>query len=87
VIAGASRTLALAGVVILEYSPELSRAGSLSADDMVEHLIRSGLAPHRLQADGSLAPIETGALKSLGGVTDLIWLREDGRPLSRAGAG
>ncbi len=87
VIAGASRTLALAGVVILEYSPELSCAGSLSADDMVEHLIRSGLAPHRLQADGRLAPIEPDALKSLGGVTDLIWLREDGRPLSRAGAG
>ena len=43
VIAGASRTLARTQAIILEYSPELSRAGALSTDDMMAKLQASGL--------------------------------------------
>jgi FkbM family methyltransferase len=87
VIAGARRTLARAGAVVLEYSPALSRAGGLSGDVMIAELQAAGLRPYRLQADGGVAPVGLDALANLDGVSDLIWQRADNGQVSRGAAG
>jgi FkbM family methyltransferase len=74
VVAGARRTLARADVVVIEYSPGLSRAGGLSAEAMLDQLYAAGLAPYRLEAHDWAAesPISTRGFE---GQMDLIWIR------------
>ena|SRR5579864_8080980 len=75
VIAGASRVLERTAVVVLEYSPERSRAGGLSVEKLITQLQEAGLHPHVLDGAGGLDPIDTERLRSVDRVIDLIWLR------------
>ena len=52
VIAGAARTLERTDALILEYSPELSESGGLSARDMMARLQSLGFTPFVLLATG-----------------------------------
>lgn len=76
VIAGAPRAIERASAIITEVSPELSRGGGLSVDDMVGQLLSAGFAPHRLQDDGTLQTIKVRDLVAITGQLDVIWLRE-----------
>ena len=77
VIAGASRTLARTEAIILEYSPDLSRAGALSTDDMMANLQAMGFAPFLLHSDGGTVRATTDELHGLKGSLDVIWLRAE----------
>jgi FkbM family methyltransferase len=77
VIAGARDTLTRTAAIILEYSPDLSRAGGLSTADMFAELEASGFAPFVLRAEGGTSRTTTDELKSLAGSLDVIWLRAD----------
>jgi FkbM family methyltransferase len=77
VIAGAQQTLARTDVVILEYSPDLSRSGGLSVDGMLDQLQVAGFVPHGLAADGRFAAIAVDELRKNKGQVDLIWIRID----------
>jgi FkbM family methyltransferase len=81
VIAGAKQTLARTDVVILEYSPDLSRSGGLSVDAMLDGLHVAGFVPHTLAADGRVAAVAFGDLRKIEGQVDLIWFRVD--PVNR----
>jgi FkbM family methyltransferase len=81
VIEGATQTLARTDVVILEYSPDLSRSGGLSVDAMSDRLRAAGFVPHRLDADGRVAAVALGDLPKIKGQVDLIWFRVD--PVNR----
>ena len=74
VVAGATRTLARADVVILEYSPGLSRAGGLSVETMLDQLCAAGLVPYSLGANSWVAESPVGA-RGFEGQMDLIWIR------------
>jgi FkbM family methyltransferase len=80
VVAGAQRTLARTDMVIMEYSPGMSRRGGLSPETMLDQLCSAGLVPHRLEdrdwaaveaASGNLAA-ENSAFE---GQMDLVWIR------------
>jgi len=75
VIAGAGRTLERADALILEYSPELSRAGSLSTGEMMERLRALGFAPFVLLSTGGTARADFDELASLTGSLDVIFVR------------
>lgn len=75
VIKGAERTLTRTTAIVLEFSPPLSRAGSLSTDGLLDQLEGSGFAPFRILAGGALAPLETAALKRFNGQTDLVFMK------------
>jgi hypothetical protein len=75
VIAGASRTLERTNAVIVEYSPELSRASSLSSEDMVARLSNAGLIPFVLRATGGLSRVGIGELLAFKDQLDVIWIR------------
>jgi FkbM family methyltransferase len=77
VIAGAGRTLARTQAIILEYSPDLSRAGSLSTDDMLATLQTAGFTPFVLRSDGGTARATIDELRGLEGSLDVIWLRAE----------
>jgi FkbM family methyltransferase len=84
VIAGASRTLARTGAVILEYSPDLSRAGALSADPMLTQLQARGFTPFVLRREGGTSRTSVEELGALEGSLDVIWLRlNDASPAVR----
>jgi FkbM family methyltransferase len=85
VIAGAARTLARADALILEYSPELSRAGGLSTDDMTARLQAAGFVPFALLSTGGIARIGVDELRGFSGSLDLVWLR--GERLAALSAG
>jgi FkbM family methyltransferase len=74
VVAGATQTLARADVVIIEYSPGLSRAGGLTHEDMLDRLYAAGLAPYRLGTDAwsEETAVSTGRFD---GQMDVIWIR------------
>jgi len=75
VIAGASETLTRTQLVVLEFSPERSRAGELSIEGMIRSLVGAGFRPHMLDAGERPEPIDAAALRSVDRVIDLIWLR------------
>jgi FkbM family methyltransferase len=75
VIAGAGDTLKCTDVVILEYSPDLSRAGGLSTDEMFARLRAAGFMPFVLLDRGGTARIDVEELRSFEGSIDLIWAK------------
>jgi len=77
VIEGASQTLARTDVVITEYSPDLSRAGALSIDNMVMRLQDAGFTPFALRNNGGTVRIEINELGNLDGSIDVIWAKAD----------
>jgi FkbM family methyltransferase len=74
VVVGAKRTLARADVVIVEYSPGLSRAGGLSHEDMLDQLYAAGLTPYSLGAREwtEESPVSSRPFE---GQMDVIWIR------------
>ena len=75
VISGASRALERTEAIVLEFSPDLSRDGGLSTDDMVATLQAMGFTPFRLRSNGGTVRIDADELRSLKGTLDIIWLR------------
>jgi FkbM family methyltransferase len=75
VIDGASRALIRADVVVLEYTPTLSRDGGLSVDRMIDRLHRCGFKAFALDEAGSLTPLEPEWLRAFEGQMDVIWTR------------
>jgi FkbM family methyltransferase len=78
VIAGAARSIARAQAVVLEYSPDLSRAGGLSMDTLLAQLSGAGLAPFAMPYSGGTVRLALDDLRGLKGQIDLVWFREDG---------
>jgi FkbM family methyltransferase len=76
VISGAARALERTETVILEYSPALSCAGSLSVEHMLTRLDEAGFSPGRLGLGGGIEALDPEAVRALGSVTDLIWSRK-----------
>lgn len=77
VIAGASRTLERTNAVIVEYSPELSRASGLSSENMVARLSNAGLVPFVLRATGGMSRIDIDELLAFKDQLDVIWIRAE----------
>jgi len=77
VIEGASQTLARTDVVITEYSPDLSRADTLSTNDMITRLHDAGFTPFVLRVNGGTVRINLDELRGLDGSVDVIWARTD----------
>ena len=77
VIAGASQTLGRTNAVIVEYSPELSRASGLSSEDMVARLCNAGLIPFVLRATGGTSRVSIDELLAFKGQLDVIWIRAE----------
>jgi Methyltransferase FkbM domain len=77
VVAGANRTLARTDVLILEYSPDLSRAGDFSAHEMLDRLHVDGFMPHRLATNAQLEKVSIDELRLVSGQVDVIWIRAD----------
>jgi FkbM family methyltransferase len=75
VIAGATRTLQRTRAVILEYSPDLSRAGGLSCDEMLDRFASAGFEAFRLDTNSHTLPIPIAELRSLGGQMDLVMIK------------
>lgn len=76
VLAGATGTLARADVVITEYSPQLSRAGNLSIEDMVDRMLAAGFVPHQLaEASSRAVGIAPEALRRIEDQTDILWIK------------
>ena len=84
VIAGAARTLERTDAVILGYSPELSAAGKLSAQDMTARLLSLGFTPFVLLSTGGTIRTGLDELRALSGSLDVIFVHSDHLPeLSR----
>lgn len=75
VIAGGLKAIERAGAILTEVSPDLSKEGGLSVDDMVAQLLTAGFVPHRLQDNGALQEIKVRDLVAIKGQLDVIWLR------------
>jgi FkbM family methyltransferase len=67
--------LAALDFAVVEYSPDLSRAGGLSTDDMMQRLQSAGFAPFVLLPDGGTTRTDAGELARLAGSTDVIWVK------------
>jgi shikimate kinase len=80
VIGGAARTLERTDAVILEYSPELSRSGGLSVEEMAERLCSHGFVPFVLCATGGTVRTDPDELRALSGSLDVIFLRAERLP-------
>jgi len=78
VVAGAARSIACAQAVILEYSPDLSRAGGLSMETLLAQLSGAGLVPFAMPYGGGTVRLALDDLRSLKGQIDVVWFREDG---------
>ncbi|HWP27438.1 MAG TPA: FkbM family methyltransferase [Xanthobacteraceae bacterium] len=87
VIHGARGTLARTDVLIIEHSPDLSRAAGWSADLMIAQLAQCGFRPHVLRAAGGVAAITPLELRSFTGVIDIIWTRAEARGVALADRG
>jgi hypothetical protein len=61
-------------VVIIEYSPGLSRAGGLSHESMLDQLYAAGLVPYQLGAD-EWAEQSPGKSRRFEGQMHVIWIR------------
>lgn len=79
VIAGARQTLAWTDVVILEWSPSLSRMGGLSTAEMLSHLTVNGFVPDTLAATGRIEKVTTDELERVGDGIDVVWIKGDDR--------
>jgi FkbM family methyltransferase len=77
VIAGAGRTLERTDAVILEYSPELSRAGQLSTRDMMQRLEGLGFIPFVLLSTGGTVRTNLDELGGLAGSLDVIFVKAE----------
>lgn len=77
VIAGAANSITRAEAVIVEYSPDISEAGGLSTDEMLNRLNTAGLTPFALLNGGGTVRITAEDLRSFKGSLDIIWFRED----------
>jgi FkbM family methyltransferase len=86
VVAGAAKSIARAQAVILEYSPDLSRAGGLSVDTLLAQLAAAGLAPFALPHSGGTVRLGLDDLRGLEGQIDLVWFREKGASAAVVGA-
>jgi FkbM family methyltransferase len=75
VIAGASKTLERTAAVIMEYSPDLSSAGGLSAQDMIGRLLTAGFLPFELDKEGRAVPVSVEKLQTFTGQMDLVMIR------------
>jgi FkbM family methyltransferase len=79
VVAGAKRTLARTDVVIMEYSPGMSRRGGLSPETMLADLAEAGLVPYRLENRDWSAEASAGSGRArpqaFEGQMDLVWIR------------
>ena len=75
VVEGASGTLGRTDALIVEYSPDLSRAGGLSTNDMMQRLQAAGFAPFVLLPDSGTTRTDAGELARLDGSTDVIWVK------------
>jgi FkbM family methyltransferase len=75
VVEGASGTLGRTDALIVEYSPDLSRAGGLSTNDMMQRLQAAGFAPFVLLPDSGTTRTDAGELARLDGNTDVIWVK------------
>lgn len=80
VIAGAQQTLERTDAVILEHSPDLSRNGGLSAEDMSTRLQSWGFTPFVLRSTGGTVRINLEELRNLRGSLDVIWVRTERLP-------
>jgi FkbM family methyltransferase len=79
VIAGASKTLARTAAVILEYSPDLSSAGGLSGQGMIDRLLGAGFEPFGLDSEGRTVPVAAEKLGAFEGQMDLVMMKSAGR--------
>ena len=77
VIEGAQRTLSRTDAAIIEHSPDLSRAGGLSDDTMLERLQAAGLMPHRLTSAGGVVKLAIEDVRQIAGQMDVIWIRAE----------
>lgn len=76
VVAGAAKTLARTGAVILEYSPDLSHAGALSTEAMLDSFQSAGFNPFALDGAGSAVPVALDTLRGFAGQMDLVFTRD-----------
>lgn len=75
VIAGATKTLERTAAVILEYSPDLSSAGGLSGQNMVDRLLRAGFEAFTLDAQSRAVPLAPEKLEAFKGQMDLVMIK------------
>jgi hypothetical protein len=76
VVEGAPETLKRTDVVLLEYSPELSRRlGELVIDDMLRRLWNAGFCPFALRNSGGVVQIDIDELRHFEGSIDVIWAK------------
>jgi FkbM family methyltransferase len=75
VIAGAQKTLARTAVAVIEWSPQLSRSGALSTDEMFHCLAGIGFSPHMLTAQGEIKKTSAEELAAIADQADVIWIR------------
>jgi FkbM family methyltransferase len=76
VIEGASKTLKRTHVIILEYSPHLSRTGMRGIEDMLKRLQNAGFCPFALRAYGGVARINADELHQFEGSIDILWAKQ-----------
>ena len=79
VIAGAKKTLERTAAVILEYSPDLSRAGGLSGPEMLDQLFSAGFESFALDEQAAAIPVPIEILHSLQGQMDLVMIKPGAR--------
>jgi FkbM family methyltransferase len=77
VIEGAKDTLTRSAAIILEYSPDLSRAGGLSTAGMHAQLAAANFAPFVLRARGGTSRTTVDELNAFVGSLDVIWVRAE----------
>src|SRR6185295_3465002 len=75
VIDGATQTLQRTDGLILEYSPDISRAGGLSTETMMARLQAAGFSPFVLWPTGGTVRIDARELDGFAGSLDVIWVR------------
>lgn len=75
VIAGGLGAIARASALITEVSPDLSKDGGLSVDEMVGQILSAGFVPHRFHENG-LQEIKVRDLVAIAGQLDVVWLRQ-----------
>jgi FkbM family methyltransferase len=84
VIAGAKATLGRTAAVILEYTPDSSRAGGLSVADLLTDLQAAGFSPYVLLSTGGTSAVRYEELARFSGMLDVIFVRAERLPeLSR----
>lgn len=76
VIEGAPETLKRTDVVLLEYSPEVSRRlGAFVIDDMFKRLQNANFSPFALRVGGGVVQIGIDELRQFAGSIDVVWAK------------